>query len=502
MDDKAIRATLRVAVAGFLILAVWGLAAPSASAQRDTKGLTREHYRVAIDPKVALKDLLPIPPENVLPTSASIMEDLARVPELTLNAPVSAPKAADSAEARVQGMVQIARLTTHINFLNKHKTDRFVELLVENRPDLAGIPFAMGDACRLKEEDRRQFMNAVDLLRLPLGHDWKEYDERRYKRPFHQLEDRFCAAAGLQILAVEAAEVRLGLVRHLAAFDETDRDKNAATQALTNLAIFSQEAKVRRAAAAALLKRNQGADVALLLRGLRYPWPSVAQNTAELVSELNHRDFIPELIKMLDEPDPRAPALQEVKGKKTAVLREVVRINHHRNCLLCHPPANTPDVMVIHEQANAAYEVEKGVAKMLCRVTVEAEDVLLAAVPTPGVPLPSVSPSGSAYYSRVSPFPDTSPGILVRADITYLRQDFSLLQKVADADPWPEMQRYDYLVRTRALTEQQTAAYHAEFAKRETLSPYRQAALAALRSLTRQDAGRSATAWRDALGMK
>ena len=32
-----------------------------------------------------------------------------------------------------------------------------------------------------------------------------------------------------------------------------------------------------------------------------------------------------------------------------------------------------------------------------------------------------------------------------------VRQDFSLKLPVADADPWPEMQRYDFLVRTREV---------------------------------------------------
>src|SRR5207248_91214 len=148
------------------------------------------------------------------------------------------------------------------------------------------------------------------------------------------------------------------------------------TQALTRLAIFSQEIEVRRAAAAALKKRAQGADDAVVLHGLRYPWPSIAQNTADLVSDLKRKELIPELIMMLDEPDPRAPAMQEIKGKKAAMLREVVRINHHRNCLLCHPPGNTPDVMTIEPwEKGEKREVEKGVEVMDCSITKVAEDI-------------------------------------------------------------------------------------------------------------------------------
>jgi len=144
------------------------------------------------------------------------------------------------------------------------------------------------------------------------------------------------------------------------------------------------------------------------------------------------------------------------------VVRELVRINHHRNCLLCHPPGNTPDV---------------------------SKDVLTAGVPIPGVSL------FSAYRMQ-------SPDVLVRADVTYLRQDFSRLQEVPDAHPWPRMQRFDFLVRTRMLTEVEAKKYQAEFAKVEKNSPYRQAALAALRALTGRDAEPTAAAWRKVLAQK
>ena len=69
----------------------------------------------------------------------------------------------------------------------------------------------------------------------------------------------------------------------------------------------------------------------------------------------------------------------------------------------------------------------------------------LAQVPTPDQPLPSPS---EGYDNSI-------PEVLVRLEVTYLRQDFSLLQPVADANAWPEMQRFDSLVRTRTLSEQE-----------------------------------------------
>ena len=45
-----------------------------------------------------------------------------------------------------------------------------------------------------------------------------------------------------------------------------------------------------------------------------------------------------------------------------------------------------------------------------------------------------------------------SPDIFVRTDMNYLRQDFSVMMKVENAKPWPEMQRFDFFVRTREVS--------------------------------------------------
>jgi hypothetical protein len=116
-----------------------------------------------------------------------------------------------------------------------------------------------------------------------------------------------------------------------------------------------------------------------------------------------------------------------------------------------------------------------------------------AAIPIPGEPLPSLT---DGY--RMS-----SPDIIVRVDVTYLRQDFSVLQPVADANPWPEMQRFDFLVRTRVLTEAEAAVYREKLAPHEPgqFSPYQRAALAALRELTGRDTEPTPEAWRRLLKM-
>jgi hypothetical protein len=60
------------------------------------------------------------------------------------------------------------------------------------------------------------------------------------------------------------------------------------------------------------------------------------------------------------------------------------------------------------------------------------------------------------------------------------------------------MQRFDFLVRTREVTEAEAAAYREAFAKAEPgrLSPYHRAALTALRELTGLDTEPTPEAWR------
>jgi hypothetical protein len=68
--------------------------------------------------------------------------------------------------------------------------------------------------------------------------------------------------------------------------------------------------------------------------------------------------------------------------------------------------------------------------------------------------------------------------------VTYLRQDFSLMLPVSDAQPWPEMQRFDFLTRARALTAKEAQAFREKLQPPEgSESPYHRFARAALREL-------------------
>ena len=268
-------------------------------------------------------------------------------------------------------------------------------------------------------------------------------------------------AALMQVLAPETPGMRLGLVKYLAGVSHVE-----ATRALARLALFSAEEEVRRAAVDALKVRRERDYTDILLQGFRYPLPAVARRAGEAVVKLERTDLEPQLVALLDEADPRAPVRKDVKQKKVPVVRELVRVNHHRSCLLCHAPGNTPAV---------------------------SSDAVTAPVPMPSEPLRSPS---QGYGNSI-------PDVLVRVDVTYLRQDFSLLLPVADANPWPEMQRFDFLVRSRVLTEEEAKAYEDKLQAQEPgyVAPHRRAALAALRELTGRDTEPTAQAWRRLLNL-
>ncbi len=267
-------------------------------------------------------------------------------------------------------------------------------------------------------------------------------------------------AALMQILAPESPSLRLGLVKYLASISHAE-----ATRALARLAVFSAEDEVRQAAIDVLKVRRDRDYTEVLVHGLRYPWPAVAKRAADAIVKLERNDLIPQLVDALDEPDPRSPVVTDVDKKKVPVVREMVRINHHRNCLMCHSPGNSETVSV---------------------------ETLTVAVPTPDQPLNP--PQGG--YSQGG-----SPDLLVRLDVTYLRQDFSVFQPVADAAPWPELQRFDFLVRTRELTEEEAATYRERLDQREPgrITPYQRAAVTALREMTGKDTGPTGDAWRKLL---
>lgn len=265
----------------------------------------------------------------------------------------------------------------------------------------------------------------------------------------HTLEIRSGTVPTLtQLLQIEDEPTRLLLVRELIRSKSEDATTQLAVRAIVDLS-----PAVRQAALDGLLQRPSSLYLPVLLRGLRYPWPPVADHSAVALRTLQSQEAVASLIELLDLPSPSAPVF-DAKTKQYTV-REMVRLNHLRNCLLCHAPsANKND----------------GLARGL--------------VPTPGEPLPLT------YYE--SPFGD-----FVRADITFLRQDFSANLPVEDAEPWPNEQRFDFVTRLRTVSAGEVTDLLASSAN----YPQRDSVLYALRGLTGEDGGDSSALWRQLLGL-
>jgi hypothetical protein len=476
-------------------------------------GMPGPRFNFTIDANTPVKDLLPTPPA-VKPVKGPVLnDDLKSVPEVEFQVRPKITHDGKLTEA-------IAHQLAKINHMNAKKTDAFMSELIRSRPDLAGMPFVMGDDCRTSGERSRHFAQAVNTVRQALGGGtinfngvgqvalpagtimtggfpgggppgsgggpmpapqparpsaigpfWTAYptlceqEDAAHKRPDKELREHVMMAriaALMQMLAPESAELRLGLVKHLTAIPHVE-----ATRALAKLAIYSAEDDVRAAAIESLKVRREKDYTDILVKGLRYPWPAVATRTAEAIAKLERKDLIPELVAVLGESDPRLPATKEVDGEKISVVREMVRVNHHRNCMMCHAPRDP---------------------------VTTAAGALTAEVPIPGQPLPTPF---QGYGS-------SSPDLMVRIDVTYLRQDFSAMLPVPVENPWPEMQRFDFLVRERKLTCDEADDYRAQLALKEpgVLSPYHKAALAALRNLTGRDTAPNAQAWRKLLDIK
>lgn len=366
---------------------------------------------------------------------------------------------------------RLRRVVESIDEFDKYKADGFVKALVKERDDLSGLPFLVGKDARLEPARARLFARTVAVVK---GH-LKEVDARQgeeiarifaeqYWRNFtkelarlHQAgagadEERAVTAALMQILLPDGSRHREFMAKRFA-----KKDGIETTRALARLALFAPDDDVRAEAIKGLQGRPVGDYKEILMQGFRYPLPAVARRAATALVKLECRDVLANLIAVLEQPDPRAPTQQKVDGKQLTVVRELVRFNHLRNCLLCHAPAAGRD-----------------------------KDGLTARMPLSDEPL---VPGPDGYHGSAS------ADFRVRFDVTYLRQDFSLLMRVEKASPWPDIQRFDFLVRTRVINKQEAADYEKQIAK-QGVPPSHAAAQYALRELTGREADATPQAWR------
>jgi len=332
--------------------------------------------------------------------------------------------------------------------------------LIAKRDDLKGLPVRMGDDCvsggkavettAKISRDLRRARASSETSRGSFGASMR-HDQELVS--FLSKRRDWCDEAGvpvlLQMLQAENGPVRLQLVEML---DRVKGEKAGA--ALAQRAVFDTSPDVRQAAVKALQGRPRAEARPVLFDGLRYPWAPAAEHAAEALAALHDHESVFALAGLLDEPDPTAP-VRDKEGKW--VVTEVVRVNHLGNCLLCHAPS------------------------------FNRKEPIRGVVPEKGKEIPEL------YY-------DSDVGTFVRADVVYLKQDFSVLQPVSGADPWPAMQRFDYLTRKREATKDEIKRLSS--AKEDKAPPaylQRSAVLWALRELTGEDVGDRSEDWYRAL---
>ena len=252
-----------------------------------------------------------------------------------------------------------------------------------------------------------------------------------------------------QLLQAEQTAARLVLVERLAMVKGQE-----ASEALARLAVFDLSPSVRVNAVQALAQRPANEFRKVLLDAFRYPWPAPAIHAAEVVVALKLGGVRPALAELAELPDPALPFVKMIDGKKVFSIREVVRINHLCNCVLCHPLA------------------------------LDNSHPISGRIPLPGEEMRELKEAEHrGYFSNGG----VASGLFARADITFLRQEFSVVLPVQNPVKWPAEQRYDFVVRTRSLKitehfaflqQQQDGNFPASY-------PQRDAVLYALQKVTR-----------------
>jgi HEAT repeat protein len=336
-------------------------------------------------------------------------------------------------------------------------------LLQRQRPDLASLPLLVGKDCQLGVEPASALQALSRKLRTVLegcipagGSDPRPHPDKLRAvllgdDPDHPPEwvQADAVPALMQLLQAEDRQLRKVLVEVLGRIKDV-----RATQALAVRAMTDLDPEVRTQAVKELTQRPGKDYRDLLVAGLRYPWLPVMEHAAEALVAVKAIDAVPQLVPMLDDPDPRQPTTIPLGQAKKLLVPEMVRVNHLRNCLLCHAPS------------------------------FDTNDLVRGAVPTPGKPLPGPATT-PAYYAASNSF--------VRADVTYLRQDFSVVQPVADSGVWPSQQRFDYLVRMRPPMAREMELFRDK--KASDKGP-REVLLFALRELTGKDLGLTSKEWK------
>jgi sugar lactone lactonase YvrE len=342
--------------------------------------------------------------------------------------------------------------------------------VLKKREDLRGLPMRMGDACKISPGAAEHLQGGSVALRANLfeaatataaragtglAGDTRP-DPAKFESTLksgarsEQWQRPESVPALMQLLMPENESIRLILVEQLAKIPGP-----RASAGLANRAVYDLNPEVRLAALEALKDRPASEFRQVLLDGLRYPLAVINDHAAEALVALKMLDSVPTLVAMLDEPTPTQAYEKPSEGY---MVREVVRVNHLHNCLMCHAPS--------FDSTN---------------------DKVRGLVPNTNQPLPPAF--SNEYYAA------KRQGVFVRADITYLQQDFSVPMPVTNYGLWPSVQRYDFMVRERHAT---LAEIPAKPNPNEARQPtdHEKALFFALRELTGQDPGPTAEDWK------
>jgi hypothetical protein len=218
-----------------------------------------QRFTFKIDPKTPLKDLLPPTPKIERLAEPIQGNDLGRVPEVQFEA---------SQGADGEAIKRIAHQIAKINHLNDKKTDGFIEALRSERPDLIGLPFAMGDAWRTKGKRNKQFAIAVATVCKALQPSqkmfWEQYQDLCAPQDKAQTQEGSeqhemiipTRIAALTQILVPMMRMHPGLAKYLSTVSHVE-----ATRALARLAIFSADENARKAAAQATVRNAPQSEI-------------------------------------------------------------------------------------------------------------------------------------------------------------------------------------------------------------------------------------------------
>jgi hypothetical protein len=365
--------------------------------------------------------------------------------------------------------------------------------LLRVRPDVRMLPIRFGERCKLDGKQTVPFDRLARKLHEYLDRFMPETLEGRSDSTeklretlladqYNKKPEWLCPEAVrplVQILMGEETPIRKILVEMLAKIEGIE-----STIVLAQRAVFDLSPEVREVAVSALKVRPAAVYRPVLLKALRYPWAVPAQHAAEALVELHDSGSVPLLVSLLNLPDPAGPLTVQNNRR---VLQDVVRLNHVHNCLLCHAPASSSSDLVLGVDPFVPLPARLQTSSMT------AAGQRLASGFTDGASRYRAGSGGGGQQVVLLP-------LLIRADITFLRQDFSVRQPVrfVRVPFWgpvgSQRQRFDYVLRTRVLPRKLYSRLE-EIAGDETSYPQRDAVLFALRELSGKDAGPTTEAW-------